>query len=121
MTGEVTGVVTSGGRPLAEVSVLFTPEGGSGKSGPASGAITDGEGRYALVYSLPNNDNLASPRVESGAVVGKHVVTLADFKMMNEMLPPPGRVPPKYQETSSSSLRFVVQEGQQSIDLKLEP
>jgi hypothetical protein len=121
VTGEVIGVVTLNGQPLPEVSVLFTPEGGSGKSGPASGAITDGEGRYTLAYTLSNGDNLASPEVKFGAVVGTHVVTLADFKMMNEMLPPPGRVPAKYQETNSTPLQFEVKEGQQTIDLTLEP
>lgn len=119
VTGKVTGVVTSGGKPLAGVSVLFTPEGSGGKSGPASGAITDDEGRYALVYTLPNNDNLASPQVNDGAVVGKHVVTLADYKMMEEMLPPPGRVPPAYLETATSPLRFEVKEGKQTIDITI--
>lgn len=116
-TGEVTGVVTLGGKPLPEVSVLFTPEGAGETSGPPSGAITDESGRYTLIYS---QRNAGSPRSGTGAMVGWHKVTLDDFKMKNEMLRPPGRVPPKYTDPASTPLRMEVQEGSQTIDLPLE-
>jgi len=55
------GVVTKGGKPLAGVSVTFTPD-----KGPSSGAVTNAEGKFILVCSTG----------QSGAVAGKHKVTL---------------------------------------------
>jgi hypothetical protein len=120
VTGKVTGIVSKRGEPMAGLSVLFMPEGAGSKSGPPAGAITDKNGRYSLAYSLPNNSDLSSPHVDDGCIVGWHKVTLADFKMMEEMLPPPGRVPAAYLETASSPLRFEVKVGEQAIDIDIE-
>ena len=43
--GEVTGLVTLDGTPLAAVNILFTPD-----KGRPAGAVTDAEGRYELIY-----------------------------------------------------------------------
>jgi hypothetical protein len=114
-TGDVSGTVTIDGRPLNEVSVLFTPD-GPDMSGPPSGAITDDAGRYTLNYSQRQG---SSSQSGTGAMIGWHKVTLDDFKMKNEMLPPPGRVPAIYTDLASTPLRVEVKEGSQTIDLKL--
>jgi hypothetical protein len=120
-TGEVEGVVTVGEKPLAEVSVLFTPKHVEGSTGPASAAITDASGHYKLSYTVPNNRDPASPAVGSGALLGEHTVTLSDIKMKNELLPPPGRVPVKYNDPSTTPLHFEVKDGPQTINIRLDP
>jgi hypothetical protein len=118
-TGEVVGIVTLNGEPLPKVSVLFTPESAGSSTALSSGAITDQDGRYKLVCSVPNNRVLGSPRVIDGALVGRHVAIVEDFKMMDEMLPPPGRVPIEYADAATTPLHFEVKPGQQTIDIKL--
>ncbi len=67
----VSGKVTFGGKPMANVNVSFQPkseEGASGKTGPGSVGLTDAQGIFTLRTVEPEQD---------GAVVGKHVVRLA--------------------------------------------
>ena len=61
--GSVTGTVTVDGKPAANVTVAFAPEGG----GRPSTGTTDAEGEYELIYSSTN----------TGAMVGKHSVSLS--------------------------------------------
>lgn len=67
---EVTGVVTRGGKPLADIKVTFTPDAEAGTGVAGSWAITDADGRYRLL----------SDRGPNGAMVGKHRVCLADLE-----------------------------------------
>jgi len=62
--GDVTGLVTSGGQPLANVSVTFQPVAG----GRSSVGMTDATGRYRLVYT----------DAAAGAMVGEHTVWLSE-------------------------------------------
>ena len=118
--GEVEGVVTLAGQPLPQVSILFWPDVVPGSPNPASAAITDASGHYKLSHTVPNKRDPASPTVGSGALVGRHTVTLSDIKMKNELLPPPGRAPTKYLDPTTTPLHFDVAEGSQTIDIKLE-
>ncbi len=58
----VSGKVTKGGKPLANVSVTFSPAGG----GISSGGRTDADGRFALLCQ----------NGKAGAIEGKHKVVL---------------------------------------------
>jgi len=55
------GTVTKAGKPIAGISVTFTPD-----KGPSSGAVTNAEGKFILICSTG----------QPGAVAGKHKVTL---------------------------------------------
>lgn len=59
--GQVTGVVTMDGQPLADVVVVFMPD----KGNPSSG-ITDSSGNYELAYLGDSK----------GALVGQHKVSI---------------------------------------------
>ncbi|MBP88312.1 MAG: hypothetical protein CMJ64_16620 [Planctomycetaceae bacterium] len=61
--GEVTGVVTLDGRPLASADVMFFPN----YAAKRSQAITDENGRYELLYQRD---------IVKGAVVGHHTVAI---------------------------------------------
>jgi hypothetical protein len=61
--GDVTGVVTKGGKPQAKLWIEFTPAAG----GRAAEGRTDGEGRYKLTYTVR----------KSGAVVGANKVRIS--------------------------------------------
>lgn len=62
-----TGVVTKGGKPLADAIVTFWPE-----KGASSVGNTDAEGRFELKYL----------GTTPGAVIGKHIVKIS--KMTGE-------------------------------------
>ena len=67
----VSGKVTFGDKPVANIHVSFQPksgEGESGKPGPGSVGLTDAQGRFTLRTVDPEQD---------GAVVGTHVVRLS--------------------------------------------
>lgn len=63
----VSGVVTFGGKPLADVAVNFSPQTGGQVDAYAAYGKTDKEGRFTL--RLADND-------QSGATAGKNRVTL---------------------------------------------
>jgi hypothetical protein len=68
----VSGRVTKDGKGVVGVRVLFSPsaQGKKGtEAGPGSSAVTDAEGKFKL-------ETLGQTR-RSGAVVGKHFVTLS--------------------------------------------
>jgi len=64
----VEGAVTKGGRPLANVQVIFLADVEAGTQGPRASGITDAAGHYRL-----RTDN-----GEDGATVGKYRVVLLD-------------------------------------------
>lgn len=117
--GLVSGTVSVDGEALGEISVAFIPARKGEGPNPASGAITTDDGRYTLRYSIPNDRDLSRPTEGDGAIVGSHTVVLSDFKMKNEMLPPPGRVPLEYTKRDTTPLRFEVQQGEQTFDIEL--
>ena len=93
--GEVTGVVTLDGEPLANASIAFTQKGFR----PSVGH-TDSEGRYELVYI----------RDIKGVAVGTHLVRIRQFGK-------PGRVPARYD--TQSELTREVQAGENIINFEL--
>jgi hypothetical protein len=128
--GEVEGVVSCGGKPLADVQVVFYPDPEAGGKGPRSVAHTDSAGHYRL----------STDSGTSGAVVGMHRVCLFDLttmksleergllrdaKVPNAQQPPAApspasRIPPKYSAAGETPLRGIaVQSGVQTIDLEV--
>ena len=118
-TNAVTGVVTLDGKPLPEVAVLFLPDRKPGQRTVECSAVTDADGKYELIYSLPTSDS-NTPLTGKGATVGGHSVTVSDYRMVAESLPPPGRVPQIYTDEKTTPLRFEVKEGIQTIDIALQ-
>lgn len=117
---EVEGVVTCGGRPLADVEVVFLPDPEQGTFGPRSAGYTDAAGRYRL--TTPGGD---------GAVVGTHRVTVRDLTTIRG---PAGantksagtggalkaRFAETYQSSSATPLKTVqVQPGRNVLDFNL--
>ena len=66
-TAPVSGQITKDGKPLADVSVTFTPQ-ATGIEAPVSNGRTDEDGRYTLAVTATG---------EVGAVQGQHIVSIA--------------------------------------------
>ena len=67
----VSGRITLDGVPLAQASVIFTPDSEAQNPGPGSHATTDKEGRFIL--QLLNGK-------AKGAIVGKHKVSVTAYE-----------------------------------------
>lgn len=115
-TADVSGTVTLDGEPLADASIIFTPqsdeEGGGGR--PAV-AVTDSQGRYELVYG----------RGVTGAVPGTYLVEIRTYREPNEdaetpeqQQGAPEKVPAKY--NANSQLIETVDAGGSVIDFDLD-
>jgi hypothetical protein len=65
-TAPVSGTVTVGGQPQANVIVVFTPESSGTTAPPGSTGRTDASGKFTL----------RTPLGQEGAVVGKHTVRI---------------------------------------------
>ena len=113
---DISGTVTRGGSPVADLTVNFIPE-----SGRPSWGTTDASGGYTLHYS----------RERDGARVGKHKVwvvydpppadpaaEMARIEGHFDMPPDIRAIVEKYGK-DSSPLEFDIQESQ-TIDLKLD-
>ncbi len=121
------GVVTSGGAPLADATVTYIPAGAGGVS--ASG-VTDAEGRYRLYTAVPG----ASAEDSLGAVAGNYKVTVSRILMPDGSPVPEGTtpadamaedaeesLPPRYSDPEATTLTMTVPDvGSDSLDLKLE-
>lgn len=92
--GEVSGVVTMGGTPLANVTVMFQPP-----KGRASIGDTDAEGRYRLVFTS----------AAFGAIVGPHHVSVEPKEG--------GEQPPEKGLTTAVECEAEVAAGANQIDL----
>ena len=132
----VEGTVTRGGRPVANIEVIFYAD--ENTRGPRASALTDANGRYRLQTEAGTD----------GAVVGSYRVCLCDrdpaFVMSLNMstvaafdkgrLPPelagkipaalPGkapvsRVPDRYMQPWGSPLRAEVKSGPQTLDFQI--
>jgi hypothetical protein len=105
----VSGTVTVDGKPAASIAVNFTPLPGQA-AGPGSSAVTDAQGRFVL--------RTIGDKRHTGAVVGKHRVTLTESDPSLAGLPyeeavakarqRPPRLPP---EARDGSLTFEVPPG----------
>jgi hypothetical protein len=103
--GEVSGIVTVGGTPLAGATVNFSPTG----EGRPSAAVTDNSGHYTLQYTSEY----------AGAAVGEHIVTVTaaaaegDYESEDDGdsgLPP---------AASDRSLKKTVKAGPNDINIDL--
>jgi len=105
---KVKGVVTLNGRPLEGAVVEFQPT--ATKGSPSAGK-TDANGRYELMYTFN----------ESGAVPGKHVVSIRTeetcFDAKGNELEREERVPAKY--NTQTELKRTVEPGRNTIDFEL--
>ncbi len=107
----VSGVVTIGGKPAANIMVRFMPDVMKDNSGPSSSAITNEQGEFTLV----------ADDQRPGAVAGNHVVTFVD---MDEERPAQGEElskPPRLDSaftTAAGGKRVTVVAGQ-SVTLDL--
>lgn len=94
--GQVSGIVTLDGAPLADANITFMPEGVR-----SSSATTDSTGKYELIYI----------RDEKGAAIGKHAVVIS--KLKNEV----ETIPAKY--SGESELTADVKEGTNEFNFDL--
>jgi hypothetical protein len=105
--GEVRGVVSLNGQPLARAKVLFVPS----KRGRSSSGFTDDTGSYSLDYGLK----------QPGAVVGRHIVEIRTGGEGRDkdgtFVETPERLPDKYH--AKSQLTATVSPGSNDIDFKL--
>ena len=135
--GEVEGVVTLDGKPLAHAEVVFMPDPEKGNSGRRSVALTDDQGHYRI----------ASDAGRAGAPVGVHRVCVNDMLAGSPGMPPPvvqpdenakapagtpppapgpggqkrSRFPPAYSSAIDTPFRDIeVKEGSQVINLELK-
>ncbi len=99
--GDVAGLVTEGGRPVANVMVVFQPVAG----GRASTGTTDASGRYTLDYT----------DVARGAMVGEHAVSLAAVVGTTSPKATLGAV-----EGLEKRFLFTVKAGKNTFDLDLD-
>lgn len=108
----VQGTVTMDGAPLANVQVVFSPEGRR----PSTG-VTDAAGKYTLTYI----------RDIKGAALGKHSVRIesvpaapADPEAATKEVPVPFKesIPAKY--NAKSKLTAEVKPGENTIDFPLD-
>jgi hypothetical protein len=94
------GQLLIGGRPAANVFVLFSPAGGAGAVRPS--ATTDADGRFRLT----------THEAYDGGPAGEYVVTLL-YEPVNSPLGrpkgPPPAVPAAYQKAETSPLRATIE------------
>lgn len=119
-SASVTGTVTLGGQPAADLIVRFQPVGKGDTSQPNTGmgsfGKTDSAGHYKLLFS----DNESS-----GAIIGEHFVTIDELTPESEAnndagglgQPQKARVPAKW---SSGTVKFTVKDGSNTADFNLD-
>lgn len=117
---EVEGTVTLDGKPLDNVRVEFMPDPESGNSGPNSTGVTDAQGRFKLTCE----------NQQSGAVIGKHRVTLTDLKQWEGLTTSredankplkPSRIPSKYTDVVQTPFKGIeVKSGGNTIPLEVK-
>jgi hypothetical protein len=98
--GQVSGVVTSGGQPLPNITVTFQPVAG----GRSSAGTTDASGRYTLAYT----------DAAKGAMVGEHAVLLAEEPDDSDP-----RATQRVRKGLDRKLSFTVEKGQNVFDIEI--
>jgi hypothetical protein len=98
--GQVSGVVTSGGQPLPNITVTFQPVAG----GRSSAGTTDASGRYTLAYT----------DAAKGAMVGEHAVSLAEEPDDSDP-----RATQRVRKGLDRKLSFTVEKGQNVFDIEI--
>lgn len=114
--GEVSGTVTSKGKPLPNVEVTFLPDPLKKNESPINGwASTDDQGKYTVKYKFKGHEG-------AGAPIGWHRVTLLDTRFSS--IPQGGTLPPRwfsidYSSPSKTPLTFEVKAEPQTFDIAL--
>lgn len=103
-TAEVTGTITSNGKPVPGILVMFAPPGGSAQGLPPAYGVTDATGRYRVMR----------PKGKSGAVVGLNDVALS---LADGDVDRPAGVSAKKLTTQRWS--FDVKPGRNAFDISL--
>jgi hypothetical protein len=110
----VSGKVTMDGKPLAKVSVVFSPipKQGSEIAGNTAGGETDENGQYTLKTSTPDG-------LKEGAQIGKHKVriSLQETRGEGDRSVTREKLPKKYNE--QTTLTADVTAGGPPIDFPL--
>jgi hypothetical protein len=124
--GEVDGIVTLDGKPLANVEVVFLPDPEKGNTGRRSVALTDNQGRFRL----------ASDAGQDGAPVGFCRVCINDLlagppgvaipaPLAEKGAEPAGEPNPAPQAANKSRSRFPSQYGSAAAtplrDIEIKP
>lgn len=105
----VEGTVTKGGRPLANVQVIFLADPDAGTVGPRASGTTDAAGHYRL-----RTDN-----GDEGAVAGQHRVRIVDWQTNPNMPAELRRVPPHYESFKETPLRAEVGSVPKVFDISI--
>jgi len=120
----VVGTVTLDGQPLANKSLLFTPESGGGVS---AGGNTDASGKYSLtaVVSGVTGDQAGAPPGQYKVTVFEPMIAIESAEgdeMMEEMIIPgqsQSTIPLIYQAVATTDLVVTVPDAGGTIDIKL--
>jgi hypothetical protein len=115
--GQVTGSVKFKGKPVADVVVVFTSEGGSASKGARASGFTDAEGRFQL----------RAEDQRDGVEVGSYRIAIQDYAEYKAprdaegkvTVKPPVRFPPRFGDPAQTPLRREVVAGPQTVDLDL--
>lgn len=114
--GEVEGVVTLDGQPLAGAVVMFAPQASPGKeSGSTSVGVTDSAGKYTLSYSGD----------KTGAVIGTHLVRITTGRIADEDEGTPAvpeKVPVQYNSGAAANpdMKREVKAGRNELNFELK-
>lgn len=108
--GQVTGTVTMDGQPLADATVVFSPENGR----PASGK-TDASGKYELIYI----------RDEKGCKIGKCKVSISTLVEAAEAEGEDNKKPENPEKVAASfntntTLTAEVKKGENTFDFEVK-
>jgi hypothetical protein len=120
----VKGKVLLDGKPLPKASVTFMPLLDNFGAESNSNAVTDEDGRFTLTC-LYNK--------QSGAVVGTHVVLVAESPLPDELRKGQNSrviddyraklgnrpIPPRYSSVSQSPIKIEIKEGQEPVTIEL--
>lgn len=106
----VTGIATRGGKPVANLEIIFQPTGG----GRASTGNTGEDGKFTLMYT----------RDEPGAIPGSHTVSVRHLAATpEEQAKPPqpyAAILAKYGPGAQSPLTVTAEEGASDVEIKLD-
>jgi hypothetical protein len=115
LNGEVAGVLTFDGKPLANVRIEFMPESVDGVKFPGSYATTDGAGSYKLMCE----------NQKPGAFLGKHRVVIlqgSPRENSHDRVEPTSneiRVPASYGIASKTPLQIDVTANKHNYPIEL--
>ncbi len=111
----VEGTVTLDGKPLPHAQVVFQPTGETKEKGGPSQATTDENGYYDLQYTLN----------QSGALVGKHIVSIKTggitYDENDNEVKNPEKVPARYNvyADGTKEMNVEVESGGNTLDFEL--